>query len=389
MRILHVVPTYWPAVRYGGPIVSVHGLAKAQVEKGHDVDVFTTNVDGPGVVPLPTGEVCPKDGVRVTYFATELGRRIYRSPAMMSALRSNLGGYDVVHVHSVFLWPTVAACRECIRQNRPFILSPRGMLVPDLIARKSRAIKTAWLWLYGALTVSSAAAIHATSVVEAEALASLGLSFRRIEVIPNGIDPDEPKMFNSAGGEGRTIVSIGRINWKKGLDRIIESLPLLVDVKLIIAGNDEDGHQAVLESRCRELGVDHRVMFCGAVYGEEKWKLLAAADLFVAPSYSENFGNAVLEALTCGTPVVVTPEVGLSDDILRSGSGLVVRGDPEALASAIAKLLSDHSQRRAMSRAARELAITHFSWSSVARKMDQAYSRAIRTAVERDAVHAS
>src|SRR6478609_2951217 len=106
MKILHVVPTYYPAVRYGGPIQSVHGLASALAAQGHDVHVYTTNVDGQGVSPVALDRPTLLDGVTVQYFATGVGRRIYRSPRMRQALDLNVASFDIVHLHSVFLWPT-------------------------------------------------------------------------------------------------------------------------------------------------------------------------------------------------------------------------------------------------------------------------------------------
>src|SRR3954471_9492384 len=127
MRVLHVVPTYAPAWRYGGPIVAVHGLCKALVARGHEVDVFTTNVDGDGVLDVPTDRPVERDGVRVRYFPARL-RRLYWSPAMARALAADVRGYDLVHIHAVFLWPGVAAARAARRVHVPYIVSPRGML---------------------------------------------------------------------------------------------------------------------------------------------------------------------------------------------------------------------------------------------------------------------
>ncbi len=97
MKILHVVPTYYPAVRYGGPIRSVHGLASTLAAQGHDVHVYTTNVDGQGVSRVPLDRPTLLDGVSVWYFETSVGRRIYRSPGMRQALSSNVASFDIVH----------------------------------------------------------------------------------------------------------------------------------------------------------------------------------------------------------------------------------------------------------------------------------------------------
>src|SRR6266567_2457488 len=115
MKILHVVPTYYPAVRYGGPIQSVHGLASALAAYGHDVHVYTTNADGQGVSRVPLDRPSRLDGVTIRYFPTSVGRRVYRSPRMRQALRSNVASFDLVHLHSVFLWPTLAGAETARR----------------------------------------------------------------------------------------------------------------------------------------------------------------------------------------------------------------------------------------------------------------------------------
>jgi hypothetical protein len=139
MKILHVVPTYLPARRYGGPIVAVHGLCKALVARGHQVHVMTTNVDGDSASDVPVDRVVDVDGVAVRYFPSQL-TRLYWSPEMGRALR-HVRDYDVVHVHAVYLWPGVAAARAARSAKVPYVISPRGMLVPELIRQKSRAMK--------------------------------------------------------------------------------------------------------------------------------------------------------------------------------------------------------------------------------------------------------
>ena len=109
MRILHVIPSYLPAVRYGGPIFAVHGLCRALAARGHHVEVFTTNVDGPNDSAVPIGVPVAVDGVHVRYFPSKRLRRLYWSPPMARALNTDVAGFTVVHLHSVFLWPTWAA----------------------------------------------------------------------------------------------------------------------------------------------------------------------------------------------------------------------------------------------------------------------------------------
>lgn len=380
MRILHVVPSYLPAVRYGGPIYSVHALAKATARRGHETHVFTTNVDGAGVSPVPTGRPVDLDGVRVTYFPCGVGRRLYRSPAMARGLADNIRRFDVVHLHSVFLWPTLAAARAARKAGVPYVLAPRGMLVGDLIRRKSRWFKSAWISLFERDNIAAAAAAHVTSEVEKMEIVALGLCTKRFVVIPNGVDLPgaTPEEIGLVPAGHPFVLSLGRINWKKGLDRLIQAMVHVPGADLVIVGNDEEGYRSRLEEIASGLGLAPRVRFVGPVHGEEKWALMRSAAVFALPSYSENFGNAVLEAMACGVPVVVTPEVGLAAEVAASGAGLVVDGAPERLGPAIAELLGNPRRRSAMGVAGREIAVEKFSWGGVAAQMEAVY-RSVQT----------
>lgn len=374
MRILHVVPSYLPAVRYGGPIYSVHGLAKAQAALGHDVHVFTTNVDGPSVSPVPVGTKVALDGVNVWYFESGLGRRLYRSPSMKGALQRDIKSFDIVHLHSVFLWPTLCAARIAEREGVPYLLAPRGMLVADLINKKSRLLKSAWIKLFERRTIERAAALHVTAQIEADEIARMGFAPKRVVVAPNGIDISSMSTTSEATSRAKPyVLSLGRISWKKGLDTLISAIALVPDAELVIAGNDEEGLLPELEALAKSAGVNHRVRFVGPVHGEEKWELLRNADVFVLASHNENFGIAVLEAMACAVPVVVTPGVGLAPQVKAASAGLIANGDPESMAGALKELLAAPQKRSEMGFAGRRLAETEFSWPGIASSMISVY----------------
>jgi glycosyltransferase involved in cell wall biosynthesis len=172
MRILHVIPTYVPAYRYGGPVRSVHGLAEAQAAAGDEVAVFTTDVDGPGRLEVPLAVPVAVGRHVARYFPVASPRRLMRSPAMRPALARELPGRDLVHLHSVFLWPTLAAARAALRAGIPYVVSPRGMLDPELVRRRGALRKRLWIALFERRTLAGAARIVATSAQEAELLAA-------------------------------------------------------------------------------------------------------------------------------------------------------------------------------------------------------------------------
>src|SRR5579862_1891032 len=170
MRILHVSPTYLPAVRYGGPIFAVHSLCRALALRGHDVEVFTTNIDGSGKSDVPTRVPVLLDGVQITYFSSTFLRRLSWAPTLAQSLKREISKFDLVHLQSVFLWPTWAAARLAREAHVPYLISPRGMLVKELIGRRSRLIKSAWLSLIEKNNVERASAVHVTSELEAAEL---------------------------------------------------------------------------------------------------------------------------------------------------------------------------------------------------------------------------
>lgn len=377
IRILQVIPTYYPAVRYGGPIRSVHGLSAALARRGHDVHVFTTSVDGESDLDVESGRPVDIDGVKVTYFKVPALRRLYWAPSMAERLRQVVADYDVVHLHSVFLWPTWAAARAAERAKVPYLIAPRGMLVGELIRRKSRWLKITWIKLIEQRTLTRAAGLHVTSELEGEDVRALGLQLPEVFCVPNGVGWPAGHSPLAAGPFADLprpyALFLSRINWKKGLDRLIRAWQAVPDLTLVIAGNDEDGYQRELEGRAAAAGITARVRFVGPVTDEHKWALYEEAQMFILPSYSENFGNVVAEAMAMACPVIVTPEVGLASLLLETGSGVVADGEAHALAAAVRKLHADPVARQEMGLSGRKTVTERLSWDAVAARMESVY----------------
>ncbi len=377
LRILQVAASYYPAVRYGGPIRSIHGLAAGLARRGHDVHVYTTNVDGDSLLDVPTDRPVLLDGVQVHYFPVPALKRLWWSPALERRVRATIAEFDVLHVHAVFLLPMRAAARAAAAAGIPYVVAPRGMLIREMISRKSRWVKTAWINLVERTTLARAAAIHITAEVEGAGLRELGLPSRRIVCIPNGVDwPSQHAALEQgpfADLPQRYVLFLGRLSWEKGLDRLIAAWRWVPDVPLVIAGPDDTGYRPKLQDLAKSSGVADRVIFLGSASDTHKWALYERAQLFVLPSYSENFGNAAAEAMAMGCPVVVTPEVGIASMLESTGAGLVSGGAPEVLGTVIGRLLNDPVRRREMGRRGAEAARAKLSWSGVAADAEQLY----------------
>lgn len=383
LRILQIMPTYFPAVRYGGPIRSVHALSTALAKRGHHVSVYTTNQDGDQDSNVPLGMPVRLDDVNVTYFRVPALRRLHWSPAMGEQLRRTIDNFDLVHLHSIYLWPTYAAARAAERARVPYFISPRGMLVGDTIRRKNRLVKSAWIQLIERRSLARATAIHVTAELEAQEARALRLHLPNMFCVPNGVAwPNMPLPLASgpfANVPRPYALFLSRISWKKGLDRLISAWKWVDGLHLIIAGNDDEDYLPKLQSLATNEGVASRVHFIGAASDEHKWALYEHAELFVLPSYSENFGNVVAEAMAMSCPVVVTEEVGLAKFVRDHGAGVVSSGEPIQLARAINDLNADAMGRRRMGKMGHIAAKEKLSWDGVAAQMEAEYRRAVAT----------
>lgn len=335
------------------------------------MDVFTTNVDGRGTVALDHAHAHDIDGVAVQYFRVQQPRRLYYSPELARALEERIAEFDILHLHSTFLYPTLTAARCATRKQVPYIVAPRGMLVKELIKRKNSFLKNTWIALFERRTIEQAAAVHVTSRLEALEIEKFGFSLPPCFEIPNGFEM--PDIEPNAKRHSNVVLFLGRLDWKKGIERLISAIASLEGVILMVAGNDEVGYTPKLQALSERLGVCARVEFLGPVSGAEKWRLYRRATVFVLPSHSENFANSVLEAMAMECPVVVTPEVGLAEIVERHDAGMVSSGDPASLAATIGAVVDNPERASVMGRNGRKVVEEQYGWDDMAAATEDAY----------------
>jgi glycosyltransferase involved in cell wall biosynthesis len=202
-----------------------------------------------------------------------------------------------------------------------------------------------------------------------------------IVTIPHGVDdppvPSEvapsPDVAAAIAGSA-PVLALGRISWEKGLDRLIAALPLARAARLVIAGDDADGHAAYLAAEAERFGVAGRVTILARhVAGADKEALFAAARVFAMTSLSENFGLAAFEAMRRGVPVLTTADVGMSEIVRDAQAGLVVDAVPAAIAHGLDTLLADVDRSRAMGESGRALVVRQYGWPTIARRMEALY----------------
>lgn len=386
MKILVQTPNYLPAIRYGGPVQSSHGLARALLRLGHSVKVITSNVDGPDLIATEPGEPHLIDGIVVHYYPLSTPRRIYYSPMMRRALREMLEWADILHVNGMFLWPGMAAARKARKAEVPYVVAPRGMLAPELIAGKSTAIKRLWLRGFDRETLRGAAAMHLTSDLERVGIIAQRLDLAPMHLIPNGVDAPIPgpdaaaiNSYWADAPKGHRVAFLARLDWKKGVELAVEAALRMPHVHLRIAGYDQIGLRATIEQRIAETGAEQRIRFIGPVSSEEKWPFLAGADVLLVPSINENFGNTVIETLSVGTAVLCTDGVGAGEIIRGVEPRAVVPRTIEAIEGGLQWLLHDSAGRKSYAIAGQRVVSEHYSWDAVGRQAEALFESILGT----------
>jgi len=381
MKILHVIASL--GARTGGPAKACLDMARAVARRGHDVTILTTTralAPGEGESLQSWARAA---GVALTIFPQQWPQTLATSWPLAAALDRTVPGMDVVHLHSLYLFHDWAAARACRRAGVPYLLRPHGTLDPYLW-RRSRWKKAPIEWLFQNRVLREAAAIHYTAEEEGR-LAAPYVQGAPGVVIPNGINPEDYAALPAPGGfrarhpeigGRRILLFLSRLNFKKGLDVLIPAFARagLPDWQLVLAGPD-DGMEPQARAWAAEHGIADRVSFPGMLVGADKLAAFRDAEAFVLPSYSENFGIAIVEAMACGLPVLISDRVNIWREIEAAGAGAVAPPEVTAFAVLIAGLAADPARAQAMGAAGRTLATTVYAWDRIAAELEAVYAR--------------
>ncbi len=384
MRVLHVIPSLSPSS--GGPSVALPAMARSLAVLGVSVTVLTTDDDGPGrrLIEVRHGVEMDQGGWNLIRFPKQT--EFYKvSLPMHKWLHSHVHEFDVVHIHAVFSFVSLAAGRAAVAAGVPFIVRPLGVLNRWGMENRRRRVKALSFRLLELPLLRRAAAVHYTSHLERLEAARFGLTNLQC-VIPIGIDPapftslPPAEIFASKHPETaqtRNILFLSRIDVKKGLDLLIAAFariaPQQLDVRLVICGEGDPSLIAALKNLAASLDVAERITWAGQVAGEMRLAAFAAAELFVLPSHSENFGIALLEAMAAGLPCISTDQVALAADAVRDNAVKLAAREPAALAEAMNDLLDSKEQREALSHAAQNLVRERYSLTAMGHELHQLY----------------
>lgn len=389
LKILHVIPSI--AARYGGPSQAVYSTCRSLLAEGAEILIATTNADGESALPVVLEQKITYQGVTTIFFDRQFSEALKYSRPLAGWLGRHVRDFGLVHIHAVFSHACIAAANACRKNNIPYIVRPLGTLDPWSL--KQKQLRKRLLWHFGVKQMlRCAAAIHYTTAEE-KRLVESELGLMNGVVIPNGIDLDQAAQQEAASSPGLQLLPVGapyilalsRIHPKKGYELLIESFGALKrqgtfsDWHLIFAGDGDAVYVDQLKKLAESNGLNGDVRFVGWLEGERKFQALKASALLALPSYQENFGISLVEAMACGVPVLVSPQVNLAPEIATAGAGWVTPSNPQTLTETLKEALGNEQERHRRGHNGRKLA-NRFSDKTVAAELIRLYQSLLNRA---------
>jgi glycosyltransferase involved in cell wall biosynthesis len=386
VRILHVIPGI--ALTSGGPR-NLIGLVDCLARHGVDTTLLTTNL---GATAAETSVGCSAHAVQATHDVHNIwaiGGRYGLAPSMAWTLQRTIATYDLVHIHWLYNFSCIAAARAALASGVPYVIQPHGSLDPH-IRKKNRLVKQVYMATVGRPLLRKAAAVVFDTPEEGQ-LASY--EPRRPEwTLPTGLtredfDPLPPRgTFRAAFPlvTGPFLLFVGRLSQQKGLDLLLGAFERLThvrpDLQLVVVGPDFRGYERQVRQMAAQLGVADRVVFTGVVSHQLKLAAFVDAELFVLPSYAENFGTVIIEALMCGLPVVISDGVNTHRELESAGIATVVRRSVDSVVSGVESVLDDASARRRLAAAGPAFVNARYTWDALVPDVISQYETVIARA---------
>jgi glycosyltransferase involved in cell wall biosynthesis len=383
----------------GGPTFAVADMTNSLAQAGIAVHIATTNDNGLECIDVPLGQPIVQNGVTYYYFQRQTNFYLFSLP-LARWLKRHVAAYDVVDIHYVFAHAGIPASRAALKHQVPYLLRPHGMLNRWSVSARRPRMKRLSMNLFERHMLAHAAAVCLTTEQERMEVAELALPFKPV-VMPLGINlvpfdhlpPTGTFRQQHPHLQGKTLLLfLSRFDKKKGLDLLLPAFAQLKreqpEVALILAGSGTPAFEAKLRAEVQALGIEHDVVFTGFLSGEKKLATLADCDIFVLPSYSENFGVVVVEAMASGLPVIISNQVGLAHDIQQAEAGIVIPCQQDKLVEAIHNLVSDAAQRRQFADQARHLAQQRFSLDAATSSLIQLYTDVVTDASKQQNIKA-
>ena len=395
MKILHVIPSV-ASIR-GGPSKAIFEMLTAIRSLGVDAMIATTNDNGSGLLDVPLNQEIIYQEVPIRFFSRFSPplasiREFTFSPELTKWLWFNIENYDLVHVHAIFSYPSTIAMTIAELKEIPYILRPGGHLCQWAL-QQSKARKKFYLEAIGLRNINKSSGIHFTTdqeQIEANKLNILAPSF----VLPHGIFCPSPvemarsrlRQMLSIHEDEVVILFMSRLHPKKGLDYLIPALAQIREktFTFVIAGSGTPTYESYIKELLSKHKMRNKTHLLGFVEGEIKNLLLYGSDLFVLTSYSENFGVAVLEALSAGLPTLITSGVALEELVLKYDLGYVADQNVESIKLTLCDFFKNTSLAKQKGTKGKQIVTAKYSWDNLAQKLIDIYDKAIENFKSRD-----
>jgi glycosyltransferase involved in cell wall biosynthesis len=369
-------------------------MERALTAAGVKVTTATTDDDGPGRRLRRYDRAAEVNGAMRIY--VRKWSDFYKvAPGLVPWLWRNAQRFDVVHIHAMFSFTSIAASVVARLRRVPYIVRPLGTLAPYGVTQRRPWLKRLSLRLIEGPILQGAAYVHCTSEAELEEARALGLRFNG-GVIPLGVEqplthrPERKAgTATSRGVTGLMVLYLSRIDRKKNIEGLLSAFAIVArerpDAMLLIAGDGPAEYVGALKAQATSLSIERRVEWLGHIEGQAKAVALAAADVFVLPSYSENFGIAAVEAMLAGLPCILGEGVGIAGEVRAAGAARLVAPEPRAIAVALAQLLDDDEERERMGQRALAFARREYSTAAMAQRLMALYASLAHSRRERPA----
>ncbi len=387
MKILHVIPSI--ALIRGGPSKAILEMVKALIAQRVEAEIVTTNDDGDNLLDIPLKQKIDYQGVPVTFFSRfsfpiKGIQKFTFSQDLTIWLIKHIKDYDLIHIHTIFSYPSTIAMAIARWQKIPYIISTHGLLCRWSLTQKTKK-KQFYLKLIEKDNLEGSNLLHFTAIQEQEEVGELNFKYQSFVLplglnIPPRIDQSKQKLHNyyQIPSEIPIILFLSRIHEKKGLDLLINALSQVnQDFRLIIAGSGDSNYEQKIQELIISTKLYDKVIWAGFVEGELKNMLLQGSDLFALTSYSENFGIAVLESLAVGLPVLVTEGVALSNIVAENDLGFVTDLDINSIASTIEKALNNPHELKEKGSRAKEFILSNYTWDKIACNLISVYEKIV------------
>jgi glycosyltransferase involved in cell wall biosynthesis len=384
IRAAFITTHFPPSTGFGGVCESSFGLSSALARAGSHIEVVTSDATKNGRISAVEFAQLEEERLKIHSFRYSFANRLCFSLNAKRVTLDVLKNSDIVYVNGIFTYPVTIGARISKQLKKPSIIAIRGGLEPWRFQQKYRK-KRAFLNTILKPLLRSADCIHVTSQEEMESCITLGLN-GPFTIIPNGINPDEFRNLPEPAAaeelwpclKNKTIVLfLSRLSKEKGLDMLLEVWgkisPKHPKALLVIAGPDDRGYEKIVHKMIQQKKLSQSVFVPGNATGHKKLMMYSRSDVFILPSYSENFGNVVAEALVCAVPVITTKGTPWKD-IEHCDCGRQVPVNAEAIEGAVVSLLKMTPAMRAeMGQRGRNLICKKYTWDIAAGKMLSVY----------------